>query len=150
MKNEEKKIVQDFLATQQLATISTIGADGGRPQAAVIAFAELDGDLEIVFQTFQGTRKYNNIAKDPSVALVIGWSLETYITVQYEGEAVAIAQDKAHEYHEAFLRKDSPSSAMFLDNPKVRFYKIKPTWIRYSDFGCVGSRVFEYSFEPKK
>ena len=60
-----------FLRQYRLAVQASVGP-GGAPQAAVIGVAVSD-DLEIVFDTVDTTRKYENLRADPRIALVIGW-----------------------------------------------------------------------------
>src|SRR5215208_6334408 len=70
-----------FLRRYRLAVQASV-APGGAPQAAVVGFAVSD-DLEIVFDTLESTRKYQNLVADPRIALVIGWDHEA--TAQIEG-----------------------------------------------------------------
>jgi hypothetical protein len=53
-----------FLRRYRLAVQASIGP-GGAPQAAVVGFAVSDA-LEIVFDTLTSTRKFRNLAADPS------------------------------------------------------------------------------------
>jgi heme iron utilization protein len=66
---EMKILVQDLLAGQPLAVLSTHQA--GQPYSNLIAFA-VDPDLaHIFFATTRATRKFANITADPRVALLI-------------------------------------------------------------------------------
>src|SRR5687768_14380128 len=60
-----------FLRRYRLAGQATT-APRGAPQAAVIGVA-ISGALEIVFDTLENTRKFENLRLDPRIALVIGW-----------------------------------------------------------------------------
>jgi len=44
----------------KLTTISTVSQNNGKPQSALIAFAE-NNDLELFFQTSNMSRKYQNL-----------------------------------------------------------------------------------------
>src|SRR6478735_2860492 len=71
-----------FLRRYKLCVEATV-TPAGAPQAAVVGYAVSD-DLEIVFDTLASTRKYENLAQKPQIALVIGW--DDAITAQIEGE----------------------------------------------------------------
>lgn len=94
--------------------ISTSGPDG-QPEAAVVEFGETD-DLELIFDTFTTSRKYKNLKTNPKVACVIGWDDD--ITVQYEGVAEEVRGDEAKRWDK---------------EEEITYFKITPTWIRYSD-----------------
>jgi general stress protein 26 len=69
--------------SERLGVLST-AANSGQPQAALMGFA-VTPELEIVFDTVRGSRKYPNLKANPRVAWVVGCATE--VTVQYEGEA---------------------------------------------------------------
>ncbi|RVA02069.1 pyridoxamine 5'-phosphate oxidase family protein [Mesorhizobium sp. M7A.F.Ca.US.001.01.1.1] len=58
--------------------MSTVHPDGS-PEAAVIQVT-LGNDLNIVFDSFPGSRKLANIKRDSRIAMVIGW--DENVTVQ--------------------------------------------------------------------
>lgn len=145
MKEDDLQTIQAFLKANKLMTISTIEADSGRPQSALVSFAELPS-LEILFQTVEYSRKYRNLNGNQAVALVIGWDLENYRTLQYEGVAEQIPADEAEQYHRYFLDKESPASEIILKNPRARFFRVKPTWLRYSDYSCGNAQFIEHTF----
>lgn len=117
-----------------MATISTIAPGALQPESALIAFAQTD-ELEIIFETFVDTRKWNNLQKNPHVSFVVVWDTKCHVTVQYEGIATVAANDKqAESYIQTFLTKDTPCTEKFLRDYRVRLFKVKPTWIRYSDY----------------
>jgi general stress protein 26 len=144
MNQVDQKTIQQFLHSQPLATLSTIGG-GGTPESALVAFLELE-NFEIIFETFYDARKYANIGKNPAVALVTGWDPHTHITFQYEGKASEIPEKETEAYIRLFLQKDTPCTETFLRNPKVRLFKITPTWLRYSDYTGEAPRIVEYTF----
>jgi len=144
--DKDLQTIKDHLKANKLMTIATIGADSDRPQSAVVAFAELPS-LEILFQTVEYSRKYRNLSENQAVALVIGWDLENYRTLQYEGLAEQIPVEESESYHHYFIDKDSPSSEIILKNPRARFFRIKPTWLRYSDYSCGNAQFIEHKFE---
>jgi general stress protein 26 len=130
----EDQTILDFLKTQPMATISTIAPGSLQPESALVAFTQTN-KLEIIFETFIDTRKWNNLQKNPHVSFVIGWDTKHHVTLQYEGIAEAAANDKQTElYIQVFLAKDTPCTEKFLRDYRVRLFKVKPTWIRYSDY----------------
>jgi general stress protein 26 len=105
-------------------------ASTGAPQAAVVGIAVSD-QLELVFDTLDNTRKCTNLRRDGRVAFVIGW--DDAQTVQLEGVADEPAGDELARlqavYFEAFA--DGPSR---LSWPGITYFRVRPTWVRYSDF----------------
>ena len=73
--DERRQLVRDFLARHKLGAISTVNPDGS-PEAAVIQVT-LGEDLNIVFDSFPGSRKLANIERDSRIAMVIGWGTKT-------------------------------------------------------------------------
>ncbi|TSE03399.1 pyridoxamine 5'-phosphate oxidase family protein [Mesorhizobium intechi] len=126
--DERRQLVRDFLARHKLGAISTVHPDGS-PEAAIIQVT-LGDDLNIVFDSFPGSRKLTNITRDGRVAVVIGW--DENVTVQIEGLA------RPAEAHELRRLQDvhvanCPLEAEFLKQG-AKLFTISPQWIRYSDF----------------
>src|SRR3569833_2744331 len=98
--SEAKKAqLVEFIRKRRLGVITTIGSDG-QPQAALINIAVLP-DLSLVFETTSETRKSGNIARDPRVALVIGWDGQE--TLQYEGLAAIPDGRRLETARDAFI-----------------------------------------------
>lgn len=114
-------------------------ARDGAPQAAVIGVAVSDA-LELYFDTFGDTRKCVNLRRDARMALVM-WAGDA--TVQLEGvadeptgaELVALKQ----VYFGTFA--DGPSRESW---PGLAYVRVRPTWIRYADFGAGGPHIFTF------
>jgi pyridoxine/pyridoxamine 5'-phosphate oxidase len=127
-----------FLRRHRLAVVATVSASGG-PQAAVVGIAVTDA-LELVFDTLGSTRKAANLRGGGRIALVIGWDEEQ--TVQLEGVAdeptgteLAVLQRR---YFEQF--PDGPSRLAWAG---ITYFRVRPTWIRYSDFRGPEPRIVE-------
>jgi hypothetical protein len=118
-----------FLRRYRLAVQGSV-APGGNPQAAVVGFAVSDG-LEIVFDTTEATRKYRNLRADPRIALVIGWDHE--ITAQIEGVADFPAGAELERIRECYFGV-YPDGRERLAWPGITHVRVRPTWVRYSDF----------------
>ena len=141
----DQRTILKFLKSQPMATIATIGLETAQPESALIAFAQTD-ELEIIFETFFETRKWHNLAQNPKIALVVGWDTKRYITLQYEGEAQPIPDADIEKYKQIFIAKDTPCTETFLNDPRVRLYKVRPKWIRYSDYTGKAPNIMEMSF----
>ena len=85
-RSRQIQLLYAFLKAHKLAVMATVSGDCV-PQAAAVGFV-VNQDLELVISSFYNSRKYENIKKNPRVALVIGW--EKGKTVQYEGVAVEV------------------------------------------------------------
>jgi hypothetical protein len=126
-----------FLRKHRLAVISTIGATS--PQAAVIGIAVTEA-LDIIFDTLTTSRKYANLRADPRAALAIGWDAAQ--TVQYEGIADWPSGPDLDAckriYFEAW--PDGPDRERW---PDIAYIRIRPRWLRYSDFSDTPAKIEE-------
>jgi pyridoxine/pyridoxamine 5'-phosphate oxidase len=104
----------------------------GLPEAAVMAVSQTD-KLELIFQTPNDSRKYANLQNNPHVAVVIGWSQEDFMTLQYEGIARKVTDDteraECARVHDAKKGPSAPSYSHVLEN---KFFVVTPAKIRYS------------------
>ena len=117
---------------------------GGHAQAAVVGIAVTDR-FEVVFDTLESTRKAGNLRSNPKLALVIGgMNLGDERTVQFEGIAdepsgVELERIK-HAYYKAC--PDGPSR---LHWPGLIYVRVRPTWIRYSDYNKTPPQILEFT-----
>ncbi|WP_406731591.1 pyridoxamine 5'-phosphate oxidase family protein [Streptomyces sp. NBC_01794] len=118
-----------FLRRYKLAVQATVTPDG-TPQAAVVGFAVSD-ELEIVFDTVETTRKCLNLRADPRIALVIGW--DDAITVQLEGVADFPTGPELERIQQCYFAA-YPDGRDRLTWPGITHVRVRPTWVRYSDF----------------
>jgi general stress protein 26 len=139
MKNDRTKIL-DFLKVHTLAVIST-NCKNKTPESALIAYAE-DKNLCLYFQTGINTRKAANLKINPHVSLVIGLELKDKATLQYEGIAECIMDEKEIvKCKKLFLDKKSPTTPEFLERPEAILFKVKPAWINFSDYTRMNSHA---------
>lgn len=138
-------LVLNHLRANNLGVLSTLHPKQPQPQSALVAFVETD-QLELYFQTRSTSRKFRNLAVNRKVSFVIGWQLTDYRTLQYEG-TVQFLQDAAERdaCKQLFIAKDSPAVGQ-LEHPDTQFFRITPTWLRYSDYGAHPPVVFEAMF----
>ena len=130
-----------FLRSQRFAVQASRGA-GETIQAALVGIAVTDA-LEIVFDTLNSTRKVANLRASPRVALVIGgWSTGDERTVQLEGISDEPTGDELERLKRAYFAAwpDGPNRAHW---PGLVYMRVRPTWIRYSDFNQVPPVVVE-------
>jgi len=125
----------------RVAVVSTVAADGA-PQSAVVGFAVSD-DLEIVFDTLASTRKFQNIRRDPRVSLVIGWDAE--LTLQIEGAADVPVGDDLQRMQACYFTI-YPDGRDRLKWPGITHVRVRPRWIRLSDFNEDPPRIVEAMF----
>lgn len=145
-----------FLRRYKLAVVATLGAPGspasdpiqasapGAPQAAVVGVAVSD-QLEIVFDTLESTRKYANLVADPRIALVIGW--DDAITAQIEGVADVPGGAELDRLRECYFGP-YPDGRERLAWPGITHVRVRPTWVRLSDFTREPPSIVELRGDP--
>jgi general stress protein 26 len=131
----------EFISRQRYGVVATSGADGAA-QSALVGIA-VSPELEIYFDTTGDTRKARNLRRDPRLSIVIGWDNEQ--SVQYEGIAdepkdVELAALKAI-YFAAW--PDGPGRESW---PGITWFRVRPRWIRFSDFNRAAGAVRERRF----
>jgi uncharacterized pyridoxamine 5'-phosphate oxidase family protein len=136
---EQERTVLEFLRRNSLAVIATVDDLSRKPESAVLRYSQTD-KLEIIFETFFTYRKYKNLQANGNVAFVIGW--DEHITVQYEGIAEELHGDESEEAKTIHIKK-LPQLAKLQEKKEIRYFKVKPVWIRYSDLSVSPWKVFE-------
>jgi pyridoxine/pyridoxamine 5'-phosphate oxidase len=119
-----------FMCRHKLAVLGTIGPDL-TPQSALIGVA-VTPDLDIVFDTLAGSRKYRNLLAEPRCSVALGWADEC--TVQYEGTAEELKPPELDRFQALYFQvwPDGPAR---LSWPGIAYFVVRPSWIRYSDYG---------------
>lgn len=138
---DEKKLILDFIKKQKLAVLSTVTPQNSS-QSAVLEFGETE-NLEIIFDTFSTARKYKNIKQNNNVSLVIGW--DENITIQYEGKAEELLGEEKEKYKKKYFEKN-PDAKRWENKPGMTYFKVIPTWIRYSDLNKNPWEIHEIIF----
>lgn len=129
-----------FLQRHRLAVLATV-SPSNQPEAAVMGYA-VTSDLEIVFDTVRSARKYANMLANPRVALVIGWD---QVTLQYEGVAEEPTGERLDQYKEIYFGT-YPDGRERQAWTGITWFKVRPTWIRYSDFNEGSRQIAEFDF----
>lgn len=133
-----------FLRTQRLAVQASV-TPAGNPQSAVIAIAVSDR-FEVIFDTLSTTRKAQNLRLNPRIALVIGGSIPgDERTAQFEGVADEPAGAELASLVDLYLDKH-PKGRERLSWPNLTYFRISPTWVRYSDYNQNPPELVEFTF----
>ncbi len=128
-----------FIREHSLGVVAT-KSPSGQPQAAVVGIAVSDA-FEIIFDTLETTRKAVNLRYCPEVACVVGWDEEQ--TVQIEGIADEPRGVDLHRLQRHYFGQ-FPDGQVRLAWPGITYFRIRPQWIRYSDFRDAEAEVAEF------
>ena len=133
----------EFMRSEKYAVQASVSPSGA-PQAAVVGIAVTDR-LEIVFDALASSRKAPNLRANPAIAFVIGGTRDgDECTIQYEG----VADEPQGEELERLL---AVYYARFPEGPERRswpgliYVRVKPTWIRYSNFDAQPPEIIEFN-----
>jgi hypothetical protein len=133
-----------FMRSHSLAVQASVSATGSA-QAAVVGFVVTD-DFEVLFDALASTRKVINLRRNPQCALVVGGlSHGDERTVQLEGiadEPVGPTLERLRELY--FLR--FPDGRDRLGWSGLTYVRVRPRWLRYSDFNQSSPRIVELAF----
>ncbi len=136
--------ILEFMRSHSLAVQASVSPHGA-PQAAVIGFIVTD-DFEIVFDTVDTTRKVVNLRRSALCALVIGGMVNgDERTVQYEGitdEPTGTELERLKELY--FVR--FPDGRDRQQWPSLTYIRIRPRWLRFSDFNQSPPEIIELAF----
>lgn len=131
-----------FMRSEKFAVQSSVSPTGV-PQAAVVGIA-VSEDLEIVFDTLRDSRKATNLRDNPAIAFAIGGTHDdTTRTVQYEGIADTPSGDELRRVREVYFDV-FPDGRERLSWPGIIHVRVKPTWIRYSNYGTTPPLILEF------
>jgi pyridoxine/pyridoxamine 5'-phosphate oxidase len=128
-----------FVRVAAMGVVATADT-AGNPEAALVSMAATQAG-EVVFDSAVTARKMANIAANPRVALVIGWS--DGVSVQVEGTADVLSGTDRQRYGEVYTQRFPGSRALHEDFAIVR---VRPRWLRYYDARPGSFRVSEGSW----
>ena len=136
--------VLSFLRTQKWAVEASVSSRNA-PQAALVGFAVTDA-LELVFDSPESARKVVNLKSNPRIALVIGgWNDGDERTVQYEGVADLPAGKELQELKSAYFAT-FPEGRERENSPGMVYVRVRPNWVRYSNFNGPSPETREFQF----
>lgn len=127
----KKEKILNFVKSEIIGVVSTVSKKG-LPEAASMAISQTD-ELKFIFQTPNSSRKYENLKANPNVALVFGFSVDTFITVQVEGVASEVDDNERERISKIHVAKN-PKSEKYANLPQNKYFLVVPSWIRYWDF----------------
>lgn len=131
-----------FLRTHRLAVQASVSPERA-PQSAVVGIAVTDA-FELVFDTLDDTRKMGNLRRNSRIAFVIGGVVEgDERTAQYEGIADEPKGPDLERVTAAYYETwpDGRARAAW---PGLVYVRVRPTWIRFSDFNRAPPIVVEF------
>ena len=121
----------NFIRRHPLAVQTSVSASGA-PQAAVVGIVVSD-DLHVFFDTLKTSRKCDNLRRDLRIALVIGWDLEQACTLQLEGVADEPFGSELEQLKQLYFER-FPDGVESERSPDITYIRVRPTWLRFSDF----------------
>jgi len=134
-----------FMRTQRLAVQASCGPEGAA-QAALVGIAVTD-TFEIIFDTLTTTRKARNLRASPQAAFVLGgWASADERTVQLDGIADEPTGAELERIRESYFAA-WPDGRTRASWPGITYFRVRPTWIRFSDFNVAPPLVIEFSAE---
>jgi hypothetical protein len=131
-----------FLRTERLAVQASVSPSSA-PQSAVVGIAVSDA-FEIIFDTLASTRKAVNLRRNPRIALVVGGLTPgNERTAQIEGIADEPEGGELERLKGVYyaVYPDGPSR---LSWPGLIYVRVRPTWIRFSDFNQDPPLIVEF------
>jgi general stress protein 26 len=141
--NVTRDALLEFMRSEKYAVQASV-SPVGVPQAAVVGIAVTD-DLEIVFDTVASSRKTPNLRTNPAVALVIGGTRDgDERTVQYEGTVDEPGGAELERLLAVYYAR-FPEGRERRSWPDLIYVRVKPTWIRYSNFNSQPPEIVEFS-----
>jgi Pyridoxamine 5'-phosphate oxidase len=117
----------------------------GTPQAAVVGFVVTD-TFEIIFDTVDTTRKVVNLRRNAACAFVIGGtSSGDERTVQLEGIVDEPAGTDLESLKEVYFAR-FPDGRERQYWPGLIYVRVRPQWLRFSDFNQSPPAITELTF----
>jgi len=135
-----KTDVLEFLRRHTMAVEATV-CPSGRAQAAAIGIVVTD-ELEVFFDTTATSRKAHNLRLHPAIALVVGWDEADGRTVQYEGVADEPVGPELARLKERYFAR-FPQGREREQWPDIAYFRVRPSWIRFTDFNQAEPLVLE-------
>ena len=139
--SEKIKKAEEFIQDHNLMVLATV-TPAHLPGSSVMGFA-LGENLEIYFGTHNTSRKWQNLQKNPNVALVIGW--EEGKTLQYEGQAKELSEEERKEAMKSYFA-NKPTMLRYLSEKESAMFIVKPKWLRYINMSVTPWDEFEIKF----
>ncbi len=132
-----------FMRTEKYAVQASVSPSGA-PQAAVVGIVVTDA-FEVFFDTLGTSRKAQHLRQNPAIALVIGSTAgDAAQTVQYEGLADEPSGPELERLMTFYCAR-FPDGQERQQWPDITFVRVRPTWIRYSNFAADPPEIVEFT-----
>ena len=129
---------QELYAVQ--ASVSALGA----PQAALVGVV-VSETFEVFFDTLAGSRKTINLRQNSAAAMVIGIAASgSERTVQLEGVAEEPRGEDLERLLELYFAR-FPDGRTRQRSSGITYWRVSPTWLRYSDFSVDPPEIVEFN-----
>ncbi|MEO5826446.1 MAG: pyridoxamine 5'-phosphate oxidase family protein [Gemmatimonadales bacterium] len=136
--------VLEFMRGHVYGVQASVSA-AARPQAAVVGFVVTDA-FELFFDTVDTTRKVGNLRRNSAIAFVIGSVADAASrTVQYEGIADEPRGEDLEQLRERYFLR-FPDGRSRVGWPGILYLRVRPRWVRYSDFSTTLPDIVEFTF----
>jgi hypothetical protein len=143
MATSQREILE-FVRGYSLAVQASVSA-ATAAQAAVVGFVATD-EFELFFDTLASTRKAVNLRVNARIAFVIGGFVNgDERTVQYEGIADEPAGAELDRLKVLYFSR-FPDSRAHEQWPGITYFRVRPRWIRYSDYNTNPAEIVEFTF----
>jgi uncharacterized protein YhbP (UPF0306 family) len=133
-----------FMRAYSLAAQASVSSSDS-PQASAVGFIVTD-DFEIFFDALDTARKIQNLRQSPKIAFVVGGLQEgEERTVQYEGLAEEPRGDALDRLKEQYFAR-FPDGRERQSWPGITYVRVRPRWLRFSDFSQHPPEIVEFVF----
>ncbi len=130
-----------FMRGHRMAVQASVTV-AGVPQAAVVGIIVTD-TFELLFDTLDTSRKVANLRTNSRIAFVIGGTSDGEgRTVQYEGLVDVPRVAALKTLKDVYLTR-FPDGHERQRWPGLVYVHVRPTWLRYSDFGVIPPVIVE-------
>lgn len=131
-----------FISENRVSVLAT-RSRGGAVHASVMHYSCTRDGKSLLFSTDDRSVKVENSTQSPEAAVAIGWSEETWVTVQMRGSVELVSGDAALREAKDSHYAVHPNSRRFEHDPHTVFLVFHPEWIRFSDLGAEPAIVEE-------
>ena len=136
--------ILQFMRENRYAVQASVSATGA-PQAAVVGFVVTDS-FELFFDCLSTHRKAVNLRGNPKVAFVIGGSTPGQErTLQLDGIADEPAGADLERLQKLYFSA-FPDGVHRQNLPGIAYFRVRPTWIRFSDYSSQPNKIVQFSF----
>lgn len=134
-------IVKNFISSHRISVLSILTSESA-PHASALHYAWDKNTNSFIFFTRIDTIKYKTLEKQQSQAsLVIGFSEEEFVTLQFHGEVKLITNE--NNLKEVYFAK-YPNIREHEKDVDAVFLKFSPNWFRYTDYKTDEPTKFEF------